>query len=522
MNTGFIFAALACATSIAFAGEPLKANPKFLWDSSTDTDARVVTGSPEKTSGYWYDFNDENDEGSSQIVFPASVEHGYINYYEPLIEYYGGITGTIKLDEGYEHPYVGFAFNIWDEEGHGANISEWGGFCLEYSSELDFYVEIGVEDEANITGLNNYKVPIKSSLDTVLVEVPWAKFAQESGWGKQADMDSVLAHAAIVRLKFEGEAGTKGHFLLKKMGSLGQCKSNSVTSPNDEPRKVDPAFLWDGSTDTEGRVITGSPEETSGWWYDFNDHNDGGESQLVFPSELEEGYTNFYGTMIEAFGGIMGTVKLNEGFEHPYAGFAFNIWNFEDNGDGYGVDISEWGGFCLEYSSEVDFYVEIGVEDERTITGLNNYKALIKSSSDTILVEVPWAKFAQESGWGKQADMDSVLAHAAIVRLNFWGEAGSKGEFFMSKLGSLGTCDGSFATIRPAVNSQVNVSVSGRTVNFEGVVPSAKVSVMDLQGHIVKSATAASAMDLSSLPVGIYMLRVQGSNVHYSKRIILK
>ncbi|MBR4785981.1 MAG: T9SS type A sorting domain-containing protein [Fibrobacter sp.] len=45
---------------------------------------------------------------------------------------------------------------------------------------------------------------------------------------------------------------------------------------------------------------------------------------------------------------------------------------------------------------------------------------------------------------------------------------------------------------------------------------------MDLQGHIVKSATAASAMDLSSLPVGIYMLRVQGSNVHYSKRIILK
>ena len=305
MNRGFTIATLACATSIAFAGEPLKANPKFLWDSSTDTDARVVTGSPEKTSGYWYDFNDENDEGSSQIVFPASVEHGYINYYEPLIEYYGGITGTIKLDEGYEHPYVGFAFNIWDEEEHGANISEWGGFCLEYTSELEFYVEIGVENERTITGFNNFKVPIKSSSDTVLVEVPWAKFAQESGWGKQVNMDSVLAHAAIVRLKFEGEAGTKGHFLLKKMGSLGQCSGGS----------------------------------------------------------------------------------------------------------------------------------------------------------------------------------DAV---------------------------------------KPVANSQVNVSVSGRMVNFEGVVPSAKVSVIDFQGHIVKSATAASTMNLNTLPAGIYMLRAQGSGVNHIQKIILK
>ena len=59
-------------------------------------------------------------------------------------------------------------------------------------------------------------------------------------------------------------------------------------------------------------------------------------------------------------------------------------------------------------------------------------------------------------------------------------------------------------------------------VNFGGVVPSAKVSVMDLQGHIVKSATAASAMDLNALPAGIYMLRVWSSNVHYTRQIILK
>ena len=294
------------------------------------------------------------------------------------------------------------------------------------------------------------------------------------------------------------------------------CAASAAFAAN----AVNPTFLWDGSTDTEGRgVITGSPEETSGWWYEFHDENDEGNSKVEIPVECELGiYTNYFVPMFEAFGGIKSTIILGEGYEYPYAGYAFNIWDEEE----HGANISEWGGFCLEYTSEIDFYVEIGVENERTITGLNNYKAPIKSSSDTVLVEVPWAKFSQEPNRGKQADMDSVLAHAAIVKLKFEGEAGTKGDFLLKKMGSLGQCSGGSDAVKPIANSQANVSVSGRTVNFEGVVPSAKVSVMDLQGHIVKSATAASAMNLNTLPAGIYMLRVQGSNVHYTQRIVLR
>ena len=308
---------------------------------------------------------------------------------------------------------------------------------------------------------------------------------------------------------------SQGDFMKKEFAFAALASAASVAFA---ANTVNPTFLWDSSTDTDARVVTGSPEKTSGYWYDFNDENDEGSSQIVFPASVEHGYINYYEPLIEYYGGITGTIKLDEGYEHPYVGFAFNIWDEEE----HGANISEWGGFCLEYTSEIDFYVEIGVENERTITGFNNFKVPIKSSSDTVLVEVPWAKFAQESGWGKQVNMDSVLAHAAIVRLKFEGEAGTKGHFLLKKMGSLGQCSGGSDAVRPAVNSQVNVSVSGRTVNFEGVVPSTKVSVMDLQGHIVKSATAASAMDLSSLPAGIYMLRVQGSNVHYTKQIILK
>ncbi|MBR4784868.1 MAG: T9SS type A sorting domain-containing protein, partial [Fibrobacter sp.] len=520
MNRKLAFAALGCIATAVFAANAV--NPTFLWDGSTDTEGRVITGSPEETSGYWFTYNDANDNGTSFLQFPQDFDlDTYDSYpFGLMAEEYGGIKLWVVLDDGYEYPYAGLGFNIWNEDQDGANITAWGGICLEYSSDLDFSVVLGIEDQKNILAYSgDIEKKVGKSNSLTVVDIPWEQFYGLFG-GKTA-----LTQAAAIKLKFQEEASnkTKGNFFLRKIGSLGQCKSDPVIPPrNDELRKVNPAFLWDASTDTEGRVITGSPEWTSGWWYDVYDHNDGGNSYITYPAdcELNTYYNIPYAPMFEGYGGFTVTVELGEvielreGYLDPYAGVAFNIWNLEDNGDGYGVDISEWGGFCLEYSSEVDFYVEIGVEDERTVTEYNNFKAPIKSSSDTVLVEVPWAKFAQELGWGKQADMDSVLAHAAIVRVKFQGEAGTKGKFFMSKLGSLGTCDGSFAAIRPAVNSQVNVSLSGRTVNFEGVVPSAKVSVMDLQGHIVKSATAASAMDLSSLPVGIYMLRVQGSNVH--------
>ena len=62
MNRGFTFTALACAATVAFAANTV--NPTFLWDGSTDTTGRVITGSSEETSGYWFTYNDANDNGT--------------------------------------------------------------------------------------------------------------------------------------------------------------------------------------------------------------------------------------------------------------------------------------------------------------------------------------------------------------------------------------------------------------------------------------------------------------------------
>jgi hypothetical protein len=74
--------------------------------------------------------------------------------------------------------------------------------------------------------------------------------------------------------------------------------------------RVWPQFLWDGSADEELRVVTGSDDRTAGYWYDFNDIDDGGSSKLTCPPDMEETcdgnwYTgDCYEFMMALYGGI--------------------------------------------------------------------------------------------------------------------------------------------------------------------------------------------------------------------------
>ena len=288
------------------------------------------------------------------------------------------------------------------------------------------------------------------------------------------------------------------------------CAATTALATN----TVNPTFLWDGSADTTGRVITGSPEATSGYWFSYNDANDHGTSRFQFPPEFDmDTYDGFsFGLMAESFGGIKATVVLGEGAEKPHVGLGFNIWNEDQKG----VDITAWGGICLEYSSGVDFKIVIGVENENTVTAHEDFSKTVGKADSLKVVDYEWKDFYKSMG------SDNALSTAAVVKLQFEGGAGSTGDFFLKKIGSHGQCSGSTDAIKPAANPQVNVSLSGRMVNFEGVAPSAKASVVNLWGQVVKSATASGAMDLSALPAGIYMLRVQGQSANYIQRIILK
>lgn len=214
--------ALACAATAALAANT--ASPTFLWYATTDTIGRVETGSPDSTSGWWYEFNDNDDGGSSYIQFPADIE-----LYQDGLEFghmakvYGVIKATVKLNDGYEYPYAGIGFNVWNEQKEGADISAWGGFCLEYQSTITFRIELVPENEEEVTESNNYHATVAKAASMTTTNYRWDKFKQEKEWGKEADLDSVLAKTASIKLAFQGLPETKGDFLIQEIGSYGMC-----------------------------------------------------------------------------------------------------------------------------------------------------------------------------------------------------------------------------------------------------------------------------------------------------------
>ena len=286
-------------------------------------------------------------------------------------------------------------------------------------------------------------------------------------------------------------------------------------------QEVSPTFLWDGSVDTEGRVETGSDEKTAGYWYEYNDANDGGSSAFTLPPDVEENtYGNFYGPLVEAYGGIKATITLGDGYDYPYAGLGFNIWSENQEG----VNISAWSGICLTYVSTIGFGIELGVENEKTVTEYDNYKAAVSKAPNGASQDYAWAKFKQ-GGWGKTVDQADVLAKTAAIKLKFEGTAGTSGDFNICQVGSLGKCGGACGA-GPAIKTVAAASdskaiLSGRTLSIQGVTDG-KVQVVNLRGQVVKSATAGSAMDLSSLDAGIYMVRVAGKNVKFAQKISLE
>ena len=199
--------------------------------------------------------------------------------------------------------------------------------------------------------------------------------------------------------------------------------------------------LWCGLVDTYGRVLTGYEdiEDASGYWYSYTDEPYGGTSYFVFPADVEEDpYGNFFGPLTETYNGIKTKVLLGNGYEYPYAGLAFNIIGDEMKG----ADITDWGGICIVYKSEVTFAIELAVENEATLTQYNNRKATVAKSQNLLVSDFPWSKFKQESGWGNDnVSLEEVISRVSAIRFKFSGSAGNGGDFFLQSIGRLGTCN---------------------------------------------------------------------------------
>ncbi|OWU99898.1 hypothetical protein B7994_09490 [Fibrobacter sp. UWR2] len=465
MNKRSTLGILACAATAAIAAGNVSSG--LYWNGAIDTDGRVNTGSNDLTSGYWYNYSDDNDGGTSRLVFPADVEaNTYGNFFGPLIEAYSGIKAHVSLGDGYDYPYAGLGFNIWSENQEGVDISSWGGIVIGYESSLGFNTIISVEDEKSVTGYDNYRARAPKAPSGNQLVLPWSEFKQQ-GWGTPADLNYVLTRANAIRLQFEGTAGTSGDFRITSIRSIEGTPGTQIVPPDTGvvPPVIPPVIppvsqfasdtlYWDGSVDMDGRVNTGSDDLTAGYWYEYTDENDAGTSKFIYPSDVEENeYGNFFGPLVEAYGGVKAHVSLGDGYDYPYAGVGFNIWSENQEG----VDVTSWGGIVLEYESTSSFTLQIVTDNEKDL-GYDNFKVYVPKSTTVREIEFPWSAFKQ-SGWGEEFDRDSALARIAAVRIQFEGTAGMQADFRITKIRSITSGSGTVVPPTPIVTELVSNSI---------------------------------------------------------------
>ena len=284
---------------------------------------------------------------------------------------------------------------------------------------------------------------------------------------------------------------------------------------------------WHGDSE---KVDTGrdNDTQTGGYWFSYNDSADKGLSEVQWPvPKGNESDTNSLQPIIDACHGICGHVVLSGAALNydPFVGIGFNIVGETSATDKTPVaaDVTDWGGIFITYASSLAAVLELGLGDvaDKALEYDNPVAKLPKSSEGTTKV-IPWENFAQ-AGWGKGDKISGPEAATKLVALKFKIQAkdGTEGDFHIFEIGAI---ENSVALKGFRAAQSVNTIVSGRKVSFTGIASSASVEIINLRGQIVKkgSVQGTSALDLSALDAGVYIVRATGKSVDFSGKIVLK
>ena len=288
---------------------------------------------------------------------------------------------------------------------------------------------------------------------------------------------------------------------------------------------------WIGA-DGAAQVETGlgNSTETYGYWFSYGDDGDGGASKVVWGAELGNGYSDdALDNVIATCGGVCGSAELNKGTltYNPFVGIGFNVvgeTSATDKTPAAG-DASAWGGVCITYTSDAAPSLELGLGDavDATIGYANPAASLPKSTAGTKKA-LAWTDFKQPSWYKGATKIDGTTAASQLVAVKFKIQAAAGSYAF--NIAAVGPYDGTCPTtvgiksVRGA--SAAKAILSGRTLGFAGIKSHATAEVLDLQGQVVAKGDASSAMDLSSLEAGVYMVRVSGKSVNITNKIVLK
>ncbi|MDR1760418.1 MAG: T9SS type A sorting domain-containing protein [Fibrobacter sp.] len=262
--------------------------------------------------------------------------------------------------------------------------------------------------------------------------------------------------------------------------------------------------------------------DDGGYWFDYDDReNDGGSSSVTYPVAANE-YGDYVAPMIDATGSISITMNAGAAAEYPFVGYGFNIVN----GNKDATNVANFGsGVCVVLQNSAKLSMEMEYTGNGSLTEYNEPAFAITPKTAQSIVDIPWASFKQESGWGTPISGDPT-AQTVAFKLKFAGTNGSTATNNVKiwQFGALGTCTIGTIAIENSVTVSNNVKahLAGRTLSFSGVNAGANVEVINLQGQVMVKSVLNSSVNLSNLDAGVYMVRVSGKAVNFNQKIVLK
>lgn len=281
---------------------------------------------------------------------------------------------------------------------------------------------------------------------------------------------------------------------------------------------------WNGA-DGIARVDTelDAGEDNSGYWYNYNDAADGGESVVDWKVAPDEEYGGLEPVLEACATGICGSYTLGKGTldYDPFIGVGFNVGGADKAGKAIPVDASSMKGVCITLSVTHAATLELGLGDANDAKiGYANPAYDLGKSATGKTADVPWSKFAQPS-WAKadqSISIDEAVASLASIKVKVQAKTGSTGEFNIMSVGDYnGDCGADPKAIgAKAIAGSLKAQLAGRTLSFGKSV--AKAEIVNLQGQVVMAASSVKTMDLSKLQAGVYMVRAMG----LSQQIMLK
>ena len=170
-----------------------------------------------------------------------------------------------------------------------------------------------------------------------------------------------------------------------------QVSSSSKNTPSSSSieNPYTPFETWYGSN-LEERIMTGfsTETETSGYWYEFDDSPDGGQSGIVWPTLKGNEYNpESLEPIIQECNGICGKAVLNKGSltYQPFVGVGFDLAGETSATDNTpaAANASSMGGVCITYTSDAAPVLQMSLGDD------------VDAQIDTsLLTQQTWAVFA--------------------------------------------------------------------------------------------------------------------------------